>query len=477
MLKYELLGHYTIQQHLGKRAGQETLLALDQRTQDLVVIKLLTFNSELNWETFKLFEREARVLKELQHPAIPSYLDYFDIATASGKGFALVQSYIDALSLEEHVKSGRTFSEIELKQLAKEVLEVLTYLHNRYPPVIHRDIKPSNILLSNRPDNYMRQVYLVDLGAVQAATSEDGTRTIVGTYGYMPPEQFGERAVPASDLYSLGATLIYLASGQHPADLPQNNLRICFEKNVNLSPAFIDWLQWMTEPSLEERLASATDALEALENETLRKQKLVVPAKPKGSRVRLTKQSNFIEIFIPPKYFSGNPLLLPQSFLSLSFLCFFLWGTLESRFHPVMLMFSGLLFWINCRILFKIFGQVRLRIDEETISRRIKLFGIELNLPKPAARNEIIKLERTHTYIQKSRKGGQTVVEPQINIWTGTKKFSIGGNGFSIGGNYFTIAENRLFTITENRLLTEIELDWIAYELSDWLDLPIIKEY
>ncbi|MBD0264795.1 MAG: serine/threonine protein kinase, partial [Tolypothrix sp. Co-bin9] len=101
----------------------------------------------------------------------------------------------------------------------------------------------------------------------------------------MPPEQFGERAVPASDLYALGATLIYLASGQHPADLPQRNLRICFENYVSLSNTFIDWLQWMTEPSLEQRLESANHALQALEHETLRKKQLLVPVKPQDSKV------------------------------------------------------------------------------------------------------------------------------------------------------------------------------------------------
>ena len=133
---------YQIQRQLGKRLDQETLLALDQETNELVVVKLLIFNHDLKWETFKLFEREAQTLKELSHPAIPRYLDYFDIETTSGKGFALVQSYIDAPSLVEQVKGGRTFSENELKQIAKAILYVLNYLHNRYPPTIHRDINP-----------------------------------------------------------------------------------------------------------------------------------------------------------------------------------------------------------------------------------------------------------------------------------------------------------------------------------------------
>lgn len=291
-------GRYEIQRYLRKRPGQQTLLAQDRQTQDLVVVKLLTFGDELEWGTFKLFEREAKTLKELEHSAIPRYLDYFDIETSSGKGFALVQNHIDALSLEEHIKAGRTFSEIELKQIAKAVLEILIYLHNRHPPIIHRDIKPGNILLTNRSGNNVGQVYLVDFGSVQAAVNQGGTRTVVGTYGYMPPEQFGGRAVSASDLYGLGTTIIYLASGQHPADLPQKDLQISFESDVNLSSNFIDWLQWITQPSLGKRLESANQALEALENPTLQKNPVLVPSKLSNSRVARKKARQRQKIWI-----------------------------------------------------------------------------------------------------------------------------------------------------------------------------------
>ena len=81
----------------------------------------------------------------------------------------------------------------------------------------------------------------------------------------MPPEQFGGRAVPASDLYSLGATLIALITKQHPADLPQQDLQIEFEQFTQLSPGFTSWLKWMTHPSLERRPASVQIAKEVLE--------------------------------------------------------------------------------------------------------------------------------------------------------------------------------------------------------------------
>jgi serine/threonine protein kinase len=141
---------YQIERQLGKRAGIHTLLARDLQTQSQVVIKRLSFGEDFAWDDLKLFEREAATLKNLSHPAIPRYLDYFDLDLPSGKGFALVQTYIAAKSLEEQIQAGRSFSESEIVELAAAVLEILQYLHERAPTVIHRDIKPSNLLLGDR---------------------------------------------------------------------------------------------------------------------------------------------------------------------------------------------------------------------------------------------------------------------------------------------------------------------------------------
>ena len=291
---------YVIQKQLSKNAGRRTLLARDLHTQELVAIKLLIFGEDFHWDNLKLFEREAQTLQLLSHPTIPRYLDYFDVDTPTGKGFALVQSYIPAKSLEEWLKSGRIFSEAEVKQLAKALLEILRYLHGQQPQVIHRDIKPSNILLANRSGNSVGDVYLVDFGSVQIlATRKGSTITVVGTYGYMPPEQFGGRNVPASDIYSLGATLIYLATGRHPAELSQNNLQIQFESIVNLNPDLIDWLKWMTQPSLNRRLASAGEALKALKNPRQQTDISAIRQKPFGSRIELKEDGENLEILIP----------------------------------------------------------------------------------------------------------------------------------------------------------------------------------
>jgi serine/threonine protein kinase len=260
-----LRDRYELQDQISQKPGRRVFIALDRQTQTPVIVKWLTFDNDFTWDVLKLFEREAEVLKSLNHPAIPKYLDYFDLDLPQSKGFVLVQSLIQAKSLEEHLRAGRTFSEEELVDLAKQVLEILKTLHDRNPPIIHRDIKPSNILLGDRSGNSVGQVYLIDFGAVQTLIPQEGqTFTVVGTYGYMPMEQFGGRTVAASDLYSLGATLLRVVTGQEPAELPQKDLRFEFEAIAQISPEFTYWLKQMVEPDLQKRYANATVALAGL---------------------------------------------------------------------------------------------------------------------------------------------------------------------------------------------------------------------
>ncbi|MGA9377154.1 MAG: serine/threonine-protein kinase [Phormidium sp.] len=453
---------YQIRQQLGKKAGRRTLLAWDNQTQELVVIKLLTFGNELEWDDLKLFEREAKTLKSLSHPAIPRYLDYFEVNSPNNKGFALVQTYIAANSLEEHLKAGRTFTESEVIEIAKDILRILTYLHQHQPPIIHRDIKPSNILLTNNSTSGKGEVYLVDFGSVQTlAARESGTITVVGTYGYMPPEQFGGRGVPASDLYSLGATLIYLVTATHPADLPQTDLRIEFEQFANINPGFSRWLKLLTEPSLNRRLTSAEVALKALEKPLTKDAIYLVPKKPSGSKVILNKKNNALEITI---FESGlKPDIL---FLILFAIAWnsgiFMWTTTVFFTAPFgmnlfFLLFS-LPFWgagigMISEILFSLFGKSVLLINQKEISLVYKLLGLKLNFRpgmftlvkanynlRPMLRTEINKIQLLHL----------TEGYPRaIAIWAGMREY-IFGHG-----------------------LTEPEVEWLAAELSDWLNLPI----
>jgi serine/threonine protein kinase len=227
-----------------------------------VAIKAMSLGQIQDWKALELFEREAKVLETLHHPAIPRYFNYFQVDTPSDRAFYLVQELAEGQSLASLVEQGWRATEADVQWIAIEVLEILIYLQGLVPPVIHRDIKPRNLIL--HPSD--RRIFLVDFGSVQAAyhnTFAAGS-TIIGTFGYMPPEIFQGKAVPASDLFSLGATLLFLLTHRSPADLPQTRLRIDFRSQVRLSEKLATWLEKMLEPALEDRFQSATEALQAL---------------------------------------------------------------------------------------------------------------------------------------------------------------------------------------------------------------------
>lgn len=174
-------------------------------------------------------------------------------------------------TLQELLEQSKRFSEQELHRIAEEVLQILIYLHGLNPPVLHRDIKLSNLIWGQD-----EQIYLVDFGAVQDQVTVTGmTFTVVGTSGYAPLERFWGKAVPASDLYALGATLIHLLTGVAPADLPQSNLQIQFRDRTNLNSNFVAWILKLTAPALEQRFATAHQALTALKQEVSSSSELV----------------------------------------------------------------------------------------------------------------------------------------------------------------------------------------------------------
>jgi len=306
---------YQLKQQRGNHVGHQTWLALDltDPAKHPVIIKLLPFSSQVNGTALKLFEREAKVLKHLEHPRIPKYRDYFTNKPKNSSElpwFALVYDYIPGKSLQELLQCGERFTEAEVKNIATQLLNILIYLHELSPPVIHRDIKPSNIIWGSD-----KQVYLIDFGTVQdRAKAEGAIFTVVGTSAYVPPEQLWGRAIPASDLYALGATLVHLLTGTAPDDLPQQQMRLQFGDRVQLSPRFAYWLGKLTNLASERRFASARTALEALKTANIASASL--PKKFAASNQGITLQV------------SGSSILLAtvQYFLIL----FILWSTFES---------------------------------------------------------------------------------------------------------------------------------------------------
>ncbi|MGB3310954.1 MAG: serine/threonine-protein kinase [Nodosilinea sp.] len=293
-------GRYRILQPLGQGSSGTTYAAEVLATGQAIALKELSLRGLQDWKKIELFEREASILKALNHPAIPQYIDFFQVDTADNRWFYLAQDLADGASLADWVEVGGRVDEAEARRIAAAVLEVLVYLHGLSPPVIHRDIKPQNVI--RRDDGH---IYLVDFGAVQTVyrNSLSQGSTVVGTYGYMAPEQFRGQAVPATDLYGLGATLLFMLTHQSPADLPQERLRTNFRPYVAISDAFADWIDQLIDPLVEDRFASAQIALTALTQPAP-----PVPADPPrtlalppvGTRVQIQKSPTELIIDIPP---------------------------------------------------------------------------------------------------------------------------------------------------------------------------------
>ncbi|MGE0324830.1 MAG: serine/threonine-protein kinase [Polyangiaceae bacterium] len=209
-------GRYVVTQLIGEGAQGQTLQAIDKRDGTLVAIKRFSVRGASSWKDVELAEREARVLAQLDHPGLPRHLDHFEEDGA----LYLVMSLVEGESLAELRQRGELLDAAEVRSLLAQMAEVLNYLGRRAPPVIHRDIKPSNIV-RRANGSYA----LVDFGSVRDHLKRDGS-TVVGTFGYMAPEQFQGRALPVSDVYGLGATALTVLTGVAPDQQPHRGLGI-----------------------------------------------------------------------------------------------------------------------------------------------------------------------------------------------------------------------------------------------------------
>ncbi len=254
---------YQIVRELGQNraGGRVTYLAQEINTGNSVVVKQFQFSRAGSWSDYQAYDREIQVLKELDSPNIPRYLDSFQTL----EGFCMIQEYKQAPSLATLVGKPDWKSPQRVKQIAIAILEILNYLQKHIPPVIHRDLKPENILVDEQ-----LTVYLVDFGFARLGGGEVAASSVVkGTLGFMPPEQmFNRQLTVASDLYSLGATLICLLTSTPSTEvgsLMDDKGQIHFrEKTPQLSPEFVNWLAQMVAANYKHRYQSAAEALDAL---------------------------------------------------------------------------------------------------------------------------------------------------------------------------------------------------------------------
>ncbi len=260
-LDVELIAErYELGEVIGQGGQGITRRAHDRQTGQTVVVKELRIERLDDWKAVELFEREGRALEALDHPAIPSYVDSFHLNSGDSSRLVLVQEYEEGVDLARAMDEGLRLTEAQVIELIGELLEILGYIHSLDPPIIHRDIKPANII--RRADG---SVALVDFGAARTVLADaSGGSTVVGTSGYMPLEQLMGRAVPATDLYAVGATAIHLLSHKHPADIDVLQMKLQFHGDIAVSPGLQAFLDTLVEPHVEDRYQTAGDALAAL---------------------------------------------------------------------------------------------------------------------------------------------------------------------------------------------------------------------
>lgn len=271
---------YVIQQVLGQGGFGRTYLALDQeRFDEPCVIKefLVPYQDASLVEKSKtLFQREASILYQIQHPQIPRFWASFE----DEQRLFLVQDYIQGQTyrklLSDRKQQGQTFSEAEVMHFLKHMLPVLTYIHDR--DIVHRDITPENIILQPQAATELVPIetlpeaglpVLIDFGAVKEATSHwplMSAATRVGKVGYAPPEQLQTGKVyPNSDLYALAATCLALLTGREPQSLlDSQTLTWRWQSHATISEGLGSLLRKMLAVYPGDRFQSAREVLAAL---------------------------------------------------------------------------------------------------------------------------------------------------------------------------------------------------------------------
>jgi serine/threonine protein kinase len=230
-----------------------------ERFGTLCALKELLPTQAENPKVRELFEREARTLLGLRHAGIPALHAFF---VHDGRYF-LVEEFVTGSTLAQELAVKRRLSTPEVIGVLEEILDILEYLHGRTPAVIHRDIKPANIIRSESG-----ALYLVDFGAVKEAlvvATLSAESTVIGTSGYTPPEQLRGLVLPASDLYSVGATALHLLSGRPPAewyDAVHGTWRFAGQLPI---PAYLEAIMGrLLEDQPVKRFAAASEVREAL---------------------------------------------------------------------------------------------------------------------------------------------------------------------------------------------------------------------
>src|ERR671932_2408111 len=300
MIPALLNNRYRIIQALATGGFGETFLAQDTHMPSgrhcvIKQLKPLANNPNVYQLVQERFEREAAILEQLGEGStqIPRLYAYF----AEHGQFYLVQEWIEGVTLNAALQRNGLLGESDVKEILLSMLSILDYVHNR--GIIHRDIKPNNIILrqhDGKPVLIDFGIAKETMGMVVNPQGEITSSIVVGTKGFMPPEQAAGKPVYASDLYSLGLTAIYLLTSKRPQELetnPETGQFVWHTDAVKVSPSVAAILDKTTQPHPRDRFSTAREMLLALQADTpiLKNIPEIIPAEPTlpSSQTKITQ--------------------------------------------------------------------------------------------------------------------------------------------------------------------------------------------
>lgn len=242
---------YTYVDLIGEGTFAHVYLVEDEEGEQFCLKKIKDFG---DWKAYDLAKREAEVLEQNPHTGSPAFHEFFE----DGLKTYLVMEFVEGKNLKSLIESGRRFTESEIIDIEIQVLGIMGDYHDK--DIIHRDLKPSNLII-----NEDGRVRIIDWGSVKFDSVEGST--VAGTSGYAPFETFCGKAVPASDIFSLGRTMIYLASALDPLKMDENGGgEVDFKKHVEtrLSQDFCDILEKSCRMLPNDRYQSTEEVLDAI---------------------------------------------------------------------------------------------------------------------------------------------------------------------------------------------------------------------
>ncbi len=253
-------GKYKILSKVGQGGMSVVYMAINEKANKTWAVKEVRKDGVLDFEAVKQgLVAETDILKKLNHPNLPSIIDVIDTEDS----FIIIMDYIEGNSLNRALEEyGAQPQEFVIKW-AKQLCDVLGYLHSRQPPIIYRDMKPANIML--KPDG---NVTLIDFGTAREFKAKNlADTTCLGTVGYAAPEQFGGmgQTDARTDIYCLGATLYHLVTGCNPSE-PPYEMKPIRQINPGLSGGLERIILKCTQRNPADRYQSAAELMYALDH-------------------------------------------------------------------------------------------------------------------------------------------------------------------------------------------------------------------